>query len=101
MHWHLLFLLSKDTFCKLFSFFLTTNDSHGTTFGSGFALYCCFYVGSEKVFIFVIQSMSFKCPLKSIKFVSYIYHIFIVYISIGKLAPVIMCDFECLFLISA
>ena len=42
-----------------------------STFGSWFGLYvlccCCFYMGGNKVFIFIIRSMSFRCLLKIIK----------------------------------
>ena len=42
-------------------------------FGSWFnwyAPYCCFYVSDNKVFIFFIRSMCFRCLLTSIEFVS-------------------------------
>ena len=45
LHWDAVFTLSH--------FFLTANVSHRTLFGSLFgwyAFYCCFYVGTDKVF---------------------------------------------------
>ena len=51
-------------------------------------------MGSDKVFIVAIWSMLFRYLLKCIEFVSYNYHVFIAYISIGKRGPVIMCGFE-------
>ena len=60
-----------------------------------YTICCCIHEGSDKVFLFIISSMSFSYLQKSIKFVSNSYHIFIAYISIGKLEPVIMYGFDC------
>ena len=72
--------LSNNAIFILCHFFLTTCwPPWNATFGSWFSWYalsCCFYVGSDKVFIFVIQSICFRYPLKSIEFDSYNYCIF-------------------------
>ena len=86
----------------LFSFYLVlfiANDCYGTTHGSWFhckELGCCFYMNSNKVFIFVIWSMSFRNLLKSAKLVSYCYHILISNISFGEWGSVISWNFNCL-----
>ena len=41
------------------------------------------YIVNNKVFIFVIQRMSFNCPQKSIKLISYNYLVLIAYITAG------------------
>ena len=87
------FLLSKDVFLKLFSFFLSNYDSHGTLhLALGLVgMHCfCFYIGSDKVFILVIQ----RTP-NEFQFVSYNYCVFIAYISICKWRQVIWSDFDC------
>ena len=67
-----LFSLCKDAFFKIISFFfsncpwLTWDSAFSSSFGSH-ARCACFYLGSDEVFIFVIQSMSFRYFLKSIK----------------------------------
>ena len=47
------------------------------------------------MFIVIIIGLYFRYLLKSIKFVSYSYHIFIANIAIGKWGPVLTCDFVC------
>ena len=95
-------LLSRD-FSTISVFFLTVIDSHGTlhlTLGL-VSMYsaACFNMGCNKVFIFVIRKMSFRCFLKSIKFLSNNYRITNIYIY--KWGPVEACGLNCLFLISA
>ena len=68
---------------------ISYDDNHYTT-----GTYC-FYIGSNKVSIFVIQSTLFRCLPRSIKIVSYCYHIFIAHITIGKRGPVISWSFNC------
>ena len=89
--------LHEDAVFMLFCFLLTASVSHGILFGSWFGWYacccCCFPVGIDKVSIFFIWGMCFRQLLKSIKFVSYSYHIFIANISIGKWGPVVACGF--------
>ena len=97
-------LLCKNAFLRV-SFFphycwLLWNSKFASWF-DWYALYCCFHVGSDNIFIFVFHSISFWCLLKSIEFVSYSYHIFINNVPVVKQQPVIICDFECLLLISA
>ena len=103
-HWHVLnffYWVRIFFFFKLSHFFfsITTSDTHGILqFGSWFGWYafcCCFHVSSDNVFIFTIQSISFRYFLKSIKFLSPSYSISSAYISIGKWGPVITCDFDC------
>ena len=79
---------------------LPWNSIHSSWFGWYTLCCCCFHVGSDKVFIFIIWSMFFRYLLKSIELVSYSYHIFIANISIGKWGQVVMCSFDCLFLTS-
>ena len=99
------YLLSKDAFFRKVILFcpkclwLPQNSTFGFCFG-WYALYRCLQMSNNKVFIFVIGSLCFKCLLKNIKF-SYSYHIFIVYISMGGRKPVTTCGFNCFLLISA
>ena len=48
----------------------------------------CLY-GGNKIFIYVIRCMSFRCLLKNIKLVLHCYHTLISYIIIGKWWPVL------------
>ena len=64
-----------------------------STFGSWFSWYtlcCCFQVGSDKIFILVIQKICFRCLLKRSNFFSYSYCILIAYISNDKRGRVII-----------
>ena len=73
------------------------------TLGSWFGCFAhgyCFYNGGNKISIFIIQSMSFRSLLTSIKPVSYSYYLLIAYITIGNWGPVISWSFNCSFLIS-
>ena len=69
------------------------NTSHRTikvAFWFGWNAHSCsFYRNGDKVFIFIVWSMSFKCPLKSIKLVSYCYCTKISHFTIGECEPVI------------
>ena len=71
-------------FC--FSFFLTTPDSQGfLNLLSCFGWHthgCSFYRDGNKVFLSVIRWNPFRCLPKSIKLVSYIYHISNNYLSV-------------------
>ena len=69
-----------------------------STFGSwlGWYAFSCFCMGGNKVLLFINQSLSFKCPLKSIKLVTYSYHVSIAYTIIVFTS----WSFICLFLIS-
>ena len=79
-------MLSKDAFsCYLvFSSMRSTPREHWIWLLV--ALVCTWlqslYVNGNKMFIFFIQCLSFKCLQKSINYVSYSYRIFIVYIII-------------------
>ena len=70
-------LFNKDIIFVPSRFSRTANDSPGnSTFGSWFswnALGCCcsYYMCGNKVLLFVIRNMSFKCILMSIKLFSY------------------------------
>ena len=82
LYWvKMLFLKKKSS-----HFSLTTSDSHRlSTFGSCFgcyALYYCFYVSINKVFIFIVQTMSFRYFLKSIKFFFFTVTIYLLLISL-------------------
>ena len=62
-------------------------------------------LGCHKLFISVIQIISFTYLLNIIEFISLIYHIFIVYISIGKLGPFVKFRFNfvsyfCIFVVT-
>ena len=85
---------------KLSHVFLTTRDYHETLFGSWFGWYelCCgcLNMAGDSVFIFVIWSMYYKCFLKSSKFISYRFSVFIAYISVVKCGSVITSGFDCL-----
>ena len=64
-------LLSKDSFFHIIPFFskcywLPVNSIFSSWFGC-YAFWCCFYLSWNKVFIFVIQRMCFRCHLKCIK----------------------------------
>ncbi len=63
-------LFSKDAFFMLSCFFLFALFPDNSTFHSWFDCYilCCFYLDSNKVFIFIIQSVSFRCLLKTMSF---------------------------------
>ena len=102
--WYMLVLFSAFlSFCTLAFFwggyyikmlfshyliFLTSSVSHGSLFGSWFgwyALCCYFHVGIDKVFVFISLCMCFRYFLKSIKFVSYSYCVFIYFLVISLL----------------
>ena len=92
-------LLSKDIFFMLSHFSLTAIDSHGTlhlALGLVGIHCCCFHIGGNQVFIFIIRYL-----LKSIKLVSYSYRILVSSISTGERGPVILWSFNNLCLISA
>ena len=55
-------------------YYLPWNSKFDSWFGWN-ALGCCFYMGCNKVFIFVIRSLFSRYLLKSIKLVSYCYHV--------------------------
>ena len=87
-------LLSKDAFLMLSQFSLIVYYfPWNLTFRSWFdwnAFNCCFYMGGNKVFIFIIWNMSFTYLLKSIKLVSYSYHIMISNITIDVWGSIIL-----------
>ena len=75
---------------------------HAIHFCFGWYSICsCLHVVSNKVFIVVIWTMCFRYLLKSIKFISYSYSIFIVNIYFSKWETVVTCGFDCLYFISA
>ena len=95
----------KQGFFNVVSFFLNCywlpwNFAFDSWFGL-YVLCCYFHMGSKKVFIFVIRSISFRCFLKSNKFVSYSWRRLISCITISEWGPVISWGFNFLILISA
>ena len=71
-------LLNKDGFFMLSHFSLTAIDFQGT-------LHLAFGLVGNKVFIFIIWRMSFRCFLKVIELVSYSHHIMITNITVSLL----------------
>ena len=76
-------LLIKHTFCSCYlifpgSYWLPGNSTFGSWFG-WYTLGCFFYMDSNKIFIFIISVMSFRCLLNSIKLFSRGYHILFAY----------------------
>ena len=88
------FLLSKDAFFKLSYFFLTTWTSHITLSLVGMHSAAASIWVETKFSYLSFRVCCFKCLLKTIKFVSYSYHIFIAYISIDKWGPVETCSYD-------
>ena len=62
---------------------LPGNSTFNTWF-RWYALDYCFNIDNYKVFQVIIQNLSFRCLLKSIKLVSFSYSILISKITIGK-----------------
>ena len=97
--WHLLDFIHKiRALFHVISFFPIYYWLFNATFGSWFG-WCapdrCFYMGSNKVYIFVIWRMSFRCLLMNIKLVSNL----IIYITIGKRGQVISWCLMCFFFV--
>ena len=74
---------------------LLWNATYGSWFGWK-EFDCCFYMVGDKVFIFFIQSFSFRCLLESIKLVSYCYFLMISHIPFSDWGWVIWWSFNCL-----
>ena len=84
-------------FFKFISFFPNCYWLLGNSWFGWYILGCCFYMGSNNVFTFILWNMSFRSLLKIIRRVSYYRIITISYITIDKWEPVISWNFASLF----